>query len=256
MKKFEVAQDIVYFYNRVSSLLHSKPCANNVIIGLLQKAHAELPFMFCVTENDKVLAAGMHMPPQPMLLAAPMLDNSMDVVVEELSQLNYPFAETVMVSEYALEFAKKWEKRNLKIKAVLRENQRFHMLTEVRWNNISRKAEKGYLHLVGPDELHLHELCVKWYCCFAKDIHVTTTEEHARKSIMSKIAANSLFIWRTESEYLSMAGISATPPDSFRVGPVYTPPEHRNFGYATSITAYLTDLFNENKKCKILCHCY
>jgi uncharacterized protein len=38
----------------------------------------------------------------------------------------------------------------------------------------------------------------------------------------------------------SMAGAGAPTPNGIRIGPVYTPPEHRRRGYASALTAALT----------------
>jgi len=45
-----------------------------------------------------------------------------------------------------------------------------------------------------------------------------------------------------------MAGVAARTPNSARVGPVYTPPEHRGQGFGTACTAAVTQALLEGGK--------
>src|SRR5581483_2213413 len=47
-------------------------------------------------------------------------------------------------------------------------------------------------------------------------------------------------LWEDGGEPVSLAGAGARTPNGARVGPVYTPPERRGRGYATSLTAELS----------------
>ena len=49
-----------------------------------------------------------------------------------------------------------------------------------------------------------------------------------------------LVIWDDEGGTVSMAGFGGRTPNGIRVGPVYTPPELRGRGYASALTAALT----------------
>ena len=44
-------------------------------------------------------------------------------------------------------------------------------------------------------------------------------------------------IWEDGGEPVSMSGYGGRTPNGIRIGPVYTPPEHRGRGYATSLVA-------------------
>lgn len=48
-------------------------------------------------------------------------------------------------------------------------------------------------------------------------------------------------IWELGGEPVSMAGWGGPTPNGSRIGPVYTPPEHRGHGYASAVTARLTE---------------
>jgi uncharacterized protein len=48
------------------------------------------------------------------------------------------------------------------------------------------------------------------------------------------------WLWEDHGEPVSLAGFSGPTPTGIRIGPVYTPPEHRRRGYATTLVADLS----------------
>jgi GNAT superfamily N-acetyltransferase len=53
-------------------------------------------------------------------------------------------------------------------------------------------------------------------------------------------AGRTMYIWEDGGRPVSITGIGGTTPHGFRVGPVYTPPELRGQGYASSLVAGCT----------------
>ncbi|MCA1588626.1 MAG: GNAT family N-acetyltransferase [Chloroflexi bacterium] len=45
------------------------------------------------------------------------------------------------------------------------------------------------------------------------------------------------YVWEDEGEVVSLVGTGGETPNGIRIGPVYTPPERRGRGYASSLTA-------------------
>ena len=48
------------------------------------------------------------------------------------------------------------------------------------------------------------------------------------------------WLWEDHGEPVSLSGFSGPTPTGIRIGPVYTPPEHRKHGYATTLVADLS----------------
>jgi GNAT superfamily N-acetyltransferase len=48
------------------------------------------------------------------------------------------------------------------------------------------------------------------------------------------------WLWEDRGEPVSLSGFSGPTPNGIRIGPVYTPPEHRKHGYATTLVADLS----------------
>jgi predicted GNAT family acetyltransferase len=45
------------------------------------------------------------------------------------------------------------------------------------------------------------------------------------------------YVWEDQGEVVSLVGAGGETPNGIRIGPVYTPPERRGHGYASSLTA-------------------
>jgi hypothetical protein len=57
------------------------------------------------------------------------------------------------------------------------------------------------------------------------------------------------YVWEDGGRVVSLVGASGETPNGIRIGPVYTPPEFRGRGYATSLTAAATsDLLDRGRR--------
>ena len=54
------------------------------------------------------------------------------------------------------------------------------------------------------------------------------------------VEGTGFWVWENEGAPVSLAGFSGRTPTGIRIGPVYTPPEHRRRGYATTLVADLS----------------
>ncbi|MBI3751363.1 MAG: GNAT family N-acetyltransferase [Chloroflexi bacterium] len=53
----------------------------------------------------------------------------------------------------------------------------------------------------------------------------------------ARLGGRAMWLWEVDGQVVSMAGVSGPTPHGIRVGPVYTPPEHRRRGYAGALVA-------------------
>ena len=85
------------------------------------------------------------------------------------------------------------------------------------------------------------DLLDAWYHDFAEDALPADWPRAGRDDIARMIAAgHPNVLWEVDGEPVSMA--TARPPaaDMSRIGPVWTPPEHRNRGFGSAVTAAAT----------------
>jgi predicted GNAT family acetyltransferase len=72
---------------------------------------------------------------------------------------------------------------------------------------------------------------------------------HTRSTIGSGPKTAGVVLW-DDGETVSLAGFGSPTPNGIRIGPVYTSPEHRRRGYASSLVAELSEqLLGERRFC-------
>jgi RimJ/RimL family protein N-acetyltransferase len=95
-----------------------------------------------------------------------------------------------------------------------------------------RPAE-GRLRPAHEDE---RELMVRWMQGFADDAGIDSAQVQAEAMVAQRLERGRLLVWDHEGP-VSMAGVNGPVAGVVRVGPVYTPPDRRCHGYATSLVA-------------------
>jgi hypothetical protein len=114
--------------------------------------------------------------------------------------------------------------------AELRMRQRIHRLTRV--VPPERKA-RGSLRLAQPGEI---ARLTPW---MGEMLSVMGDERHAGEIARERVLGGHLFVWDDDGP-MSMAAWTGQTPNGVRVNFVYTPPEFRGRGYATSCVAALS----------------
>jgi RimJ/RimL family protein N-acetyltransferase len=79
------------------------------------------------------------------------------------------------------------------------------------------------------------ELCARWFADFVAEAGVPA--EPDPETTRRVIVQGRLLLWDVGGEPVSMVGNSPTVAGVSRIGPVWTPPEHRRHGYAAAATA-------------------
>lgn len=115
-------------------------------------------------------------------------------------------------------------------------------------NQLSVPSVEGAMTVASPDD---YDLILKWYLEFGEDTGVFMPNPAG--SIHAGLGRNSFRFWVVDGEKVSLAGrapLVDTPDGSIaRIGPVYTPPQHRRNGYAGMLTAMLSqELLNRGTK--------
>jgi predicted GNAT family acetyltransferase len=99
-------------------------------------------------------------------------------------------------------------------------------------------ASPGAARPATPDD---RDLVVGWMRSFAREAlpHEQETDRQIRliEARLEARDAAGLWLWEDGGAPVSMSGYGGETPSGIRVGPVYTPPEHRGRGYATSLVA-------------------
>jgi predicted GNAT family acetyltransferase len=87
------------------------------------------------------------------------------------------------------------------------------------------------------------DLLIRWELAFAADVQHVRDPAAAATNVDRRLDAGFQYVW-TRLDGTQVATVSHNQPiaRAARIGPVYTPPEHRRNGYAASATAALSRL--------------
>ncbi|MGN6379633.1 MAG: GNAT family N-acetyltransferase [Gaiellales bacterium] len=85
------------------------------------------------------------------------------------------------------------------------------------------------------------DLLIEWMAAFSAETGVQGGAEDLARGIDAHLGKElALMVWEDAGAVVSLAGSRETSPGCARIGPVYTPPELRRRGYATTIVRELT----------------
>jgi uncharacterized protein len=123
---------------------------------------------------------------------------------------------------------------------------RVHQLSQMQ----SIAHATGKIRLAVESDRHL---LIDWIQAFVKEaLRANEARSDSERWVERKLQKQSLYVWQ-DRETVSMAAYGGTTPSGIRVNAVYTPPEHRGRGYATSCVAGISQkLLNQYKYCFLL----
>ncbi len=187
-------------------------------------------------ESGEVVGMAMRTAPHGMVLS-PMPNHVAAELAREvwIHDDNFPSVAgpTSVVAAFVNEY-KKTNSAGSKRERKLEGRQLLYALHEL----ISHPVEGRMVNAKEED----FDFILNWYEEFGRDAQLHMPNPAG--SVQSALGRNSLRFWVVNGERVSMAGyapIVETPSGAVgRIGPVYTPPEHRRKGYAGGITAALS----------------
>lgn len=83
------------------------------------------------------------------------------------------------------------------------------------------------------------ELYVSWMDSFAGETGVTQSPDTLGALERRLASGGEMWVWERDGQPVSLAGRSGMVCGVPRIGPVWTPPEHRGNGYAAALTAHV-----------------
>jgi RimJ/RimL family protein N-acetyltransferase len=221
------------FAGRVRPLLEADPASNvmaTVLTSILEGQPADPPpvFAYGLDRRDAVTVAALRVPPRPMLCTAldaagaeRLLDAWLDVDPEP--------AGINALAPTARLIAAGWERR-MGGRARLRMRLALHALQAV--TDPPRPAA-GRLTRAGPEHW---DLLVGWWEAFGAEAGAFVGS--AERVVAHRLRRGDQWLWvQPAGEPVSMVATNLPVAGAVRIGPVYTPPGHRNRGYASAAVA-------------------
>jgi predicted GNAT family acetyltransferase len=238
------------FLAAVRPPLEAQEAANNLMYGLALRleAHPERiqipPFYAAVHGPGGLAAAALMTPPHNLIVFSTRPEEeraSFDQVARHLLSGGWSAPGVVGPNAPALSFAQAWSALTGQT-ATLGMHERIYQLRAV----IPPPQPGGALRPALEGDL---ELAARWLHDF--EAEALPMQKHsleaARETARQKIDDWDLYLWE-DGEPVAMAGRVRPTPHGWCVGPVYTPPERRGRGYASALTADLSQLLLDTGK--------
>jgi predicted GNAT family acetyltransferase len=234
--RVEQPADVDAFIARAGAFLLAHEPEHCLILGIagnLQRGTTPLrepPRLALVVDgadDERVLAAAVQTPPYNLVVSMVEDLDAVDALAAELADDDLPGVNGP--PEVAARFVEVSTNRTgREARRTLAE--RIFRLSAVR----PPRPAPGGMRFAEPAD---RALLIAWIEAFSRE--ALGTVESADEAVDRWIArqGRSLYIWEDGDVRVSLCGVGAPTNNGIRVGPVYTPPEHRGHGYASNLVA-------------------
>ncbi len=236
------------FLELVRPALEKDEAANNLMYGLallLERAperyqHSPYrwpPLLAAVVEGGELAAAALMTPPFNIIVFSPHLDKArtFTVLAEDLRRGGWNPPGVLGPSADALAFASVWSAET---------GTRWHPGMTERCYELRQvippPQPPGVMRPAAEGDV---DLLVSWLYAFWREAMPAKigTPEDAQNTVEARVEDGDYFVW-DDGGVVALAGTGRITPHGCTVGPVYTPPQFRARGYATALTAALSQL--------------
>jgi GNAT superfamily N-acetyltransferase len=211
---------------------------HNLLLGISSTLVATPPVyelfdLWVVSDGDEVVGAAIRTPPHNLILAKPARDAALDAFVDRLLDEGQMLPGVVAAIPELDAFVGAWTAAN-DLDADLVMRQGIYELREV----LPMPMPSGSARPATPAD---RELVLGWMKAFGDEVLPEEPEtDRQRRSVEARLEATrsaGIWLWEDEGAPVSMSGYGGETPNGIRIGPVYTPPEHRGRGYATGLVS-------------------
>jgi predicted GNAT family acetyltransferase len=227
--------------DRLEELLLRDEARHNLALGILATARAQ-PSVYpelhgwVARQGGHVVAAAVRTPPHNLVLAQPVDERGIHGLAGAIeADLPGVVGAVPEVDDFAASFA---ERHSLEIRPAF--DQRIYALHRL----IPPDTVPGAMRLAGEAD---RPLVLDWCRAFAAEALGDDDSSRLERSVETRLADEhgGFGLWDDAGSAVSLAGFGGPTPHGIRIGPVYTPPEHRNRGYGTAVTAAVSRVLLE-----------
>lgn len=247
LKTFQTADE---FLKEARPALEENEAANNLMYGLALRMQRfperiQIPPYYAVVRRKRSLqAAALMTPPHNVVVLSTNNDYSaeaFDLVARSLRHDQWPVPGVLGPRDAALAFARVWQQlssENYKLGM----HERVYELRKV----TPPPPPGGKMRLATMDDLGL---AAGWFREFWDEAlpEEHLTHEDGLEAARIKLNDHDLYLWE-DGQPVAMAGRARPTPNGYCIGPVYTPARFRHKGYASALTAGLSQLLLDGGK--------
>jgi hypothetical protein len=230
-------EDPAAFLEAASPLLLADEARHNLILGIAGTLRAH-PSRFqeyglwLVEEGSATVGAALRTPPHKLVLARPREDSALEALAAAINdELPGVVAAIPEVDTFADAWAAKTGAAPRKARA-----EGVFALERVR-------AAPDVAGRMRDADATDRPLLIDWFTAFADEaLGEDAAAEDPARVIDHRLTAREagVVLWEDE-QIVSLAAFGNPTPNGIRIGPVYTPPEHRRRGYASALVAELSE---------------
>jgi predicted GNAT family acetyltransferase len=231
------------FLAQVRGELEEQEIQNGLPLGIalnLQKYPERIkkpPYLAAIRDEHRLVVAAVMTPPFNMLVSSSRAEPSVEalqLLIENLLQHGWAVPGMIGYAPLADLFAALWsdltgQPHQLQLR------ERMFELTEV----IAPQSGPGVMRLATLDDV---ELVGRWMKAFRDEaLGEALSDEDVHEWTRNRIDDGAAFLWQLpDGERVSLACKTRPISHVISVGPVYTPPEQRGYGYASRCVAALS----------------
>jgi len=228
--------DPVAFLDAAGPLLLADEARHNLILGIAgtlrdhPAVYAE--YFLWLAEEDGVQGAAVRTPPHNLALARPRVEEALEALAAGIDD---ELPGVVGAHPEVEGFAHAWAARSGAAPRTVRGQGVFQL---DRVEPLSQVP--GRMSDATPED---REQLIAWWGAFIEEAIGEDTVELGSETAVDhrfEVESAGIVIWRDGDEPVSFAAYGNPTPQGVRIGPVYTPPNHRRKGYASALTAALS----------------
>ncbi len=213
---------------------------HSLALGLLgrllfePRVYGHDPLFVVALEGADVVGCLLRTPPHGVVLSRFASLDAVAAVADCVREVHPELPGAVGPNDVAARFAECWAAR-AGVRAEIGIRQRVHAASSV---NPIRPAP-GRMRTPGPAD---EETVVSWIAAFAEEALGAAGHVESAEATYRRIAGDPHGAWVLwdDGGPVSLAAFGSRTATGVRIGPVYTPPEHRGKGYATSLVSEIT----------------
>lgn len=239
MTDVELVRDPAEFLREAEPFLLTDEARHNLMLGIAGNVRSGSIYedfrLWLVRDGEEVVAAAVRTPPHNLILATPRSEEALATLARGIAD---DLPGVVGAQPEAGEFAALWSQQT-GLEARTNMRQGISALERVE----PLPAASGSARVATADD---REVVLGWWIAFA-DEAVSAAErrrgtDFAEAMVDYRLSSPvaGIVLWDDGGEPVSLAGWTGPTPNGIRIGPVYTPPELRGRGYATALTAELS----------------
>lgn len=231
--------DVQQFERHARAFLMQREAENNLVLGLItglaggRTFGPRAPYFAVVRSGGAVVAAAIRTPPFKLLLTAGTHPDAVPLILDDVLRAMPDTPGLSGPQEVAAWAAALWSRRTGATASVVMRHG-IYQLTRV----ITPERAPGAARIAREDD---RPTATDWFGAFMAEALPTreASRDNAAETAAHFMDSGALWIW-DDGGPVAMASAGARTPNGIRVNAVYTPPEKRRRGYASSLVAALS----------------